>query len=237
MTDDWARLFQSAYPSRDWMVEPFEDRQQAGRALVAALRCYKGSDAIILAIPRGGVVVGYEVAVKLGLDLDVIVPRKIPAPQQEELAIGAVASWGNHESLIDERSVLYLGVSEEYIERQVQTQLEEVDRRLLAYRGATDPPNVAGRTVLLIDDGIATGYTTRAAAMALKNLKASRVVLGVPVGPPDTIGAMRQVVDEVVCLLTPDNFMAVGYWYRDFRQVSDQEVIDLLRRARSRKPT
>lgn len=217
------------------MVEPFEDRRQAGRELAKALNAYKDADAMVLAIPRGGVLVGYEVASELNLDLDVIVPRKIPAPNQEELAIGAVASWGNHERLIDERSVLYLGVTDEYIDRQVQAQLEEVNRRLLAYRGTTDPPDVSGRSVLLIDDGIATGYTTRAAAMALRNLKASRIVLGVPVGPPDSLAAMRAIAQEIVCLRMPEPFMAVGYWYRDFRQITDQEVIDLLGHARARQ--
>lgn len=216
------------------MLDIFENRQQAGQALAGALADYKDSDALVLAIPRGGVVVGYEVAVELGLDLDVIVPRKIPAPQQEELAIGAVASWGDHIRLVDERSIAYLGVTEDYIERQAQVQLEEVNRRLLAYRGTTEPPTVAGRTVILVDDGIATGYTTRAAALAVKNLRPARVIVAIPVGPPDSVAAMRQVADEVVCLLTPHQFMAVGYWYRDFRQTTDEEVIDLLRRIRAR---
>lgn len=217
------------------MIEPFEDRRQAGQELAQALRKYKDTYAIVLAIPRGGVVAGYEVAVDLNLDLDVIVPRKIPAPEQEELAIGAVASWGNHELIIDERSVEYLGVSQDYINRQVETQLTEVNRRLLTYRGTTAPPDVANRVVLLIDDGIATGYTTRAAAIAARNLKASRIVLGVPVGPPDSVEVMKSYVDEVICLQEPAHFMAVGYWYRDFQQVSDMEVLDLLARSRARR--
>jgi putative phosphoribosyl transferase len=216
------------------VVEPFDTRQQAGKDLADALAKLKCVDCIVLAIPRGGVVVGYEVALALNVDLDVIVPRKIPAPMQEELAIGAVASWGDHERLLDERTVAYLGVSEAYIEGAVEAQLAEVNRRLLAYRGTTDPPNVAGRTVLLVDDGIATGYTTRAAALALKNLKAAKVILAVPVGPPDSLEAIRPCVDELICLKTPEPFMAVGYWYRDFRQVSDAEVNELLRNARAR---
>lgn len=216
------------------MDDVFEDRRQAGQDLALALTAYKDSDAIILAIPRGGVVIGYEVADALGLELEVIVPRKIPAPEQEELAIGAVASWGDHETIIDERTVDYLRVSREYIEHEVKTQLAEVNRRLLTYRGTTEPPDVADRTVLLVDDGIATGYTIRAAAVALRNLRASRIVLAVPVGPPDSVAAMKPFVDEVVCLRTPPNFMAVGYWYRDFRQVPDAEVIKLLARARAR---
>jgi predicted phosphoribosyltransferase len=217
----------------DAMFQPFENRQQAGVELALAMDDLKGTDSIVLAIPRGGVVVGYEVASALGLELDVIVPRKIPAPGQEELAIGAVASWGDHERIMDEHSVRFLGVSEDYIERQVQIQLDEVNRRLQAYRGTTEPPNVAGRNVILVDDGIATGYTTRAAAVALRRLGAGYVVLAVPVGPPDSIEMLRPFVDELICLRTPTPFMAVGYWYRDFRQVSDPEVIELLERTRS----
>lgn len=215
------------------MVEPFLDRKQAGMELAAALEDYRDSEALVLAIPRGGVVVGYEVAAALGLELDMIVPRKIPAPEQPELAIGAVSSWGNHEALVDQRSVDYLGVRPEYIESEVQAQLEEVNRRLLVYRGTAEPPDIAQRTVLLVDDGIATGYTTRAALMAVKRLGASRVVLAVPVGPPDSLAAMRLIAHEVICLRVPTHFMAVGYWYRDFRQVSDAEVVELMERARS----
>lgn len=215
------------------LYEPFDDRRQAGQELARALKEYEDTDSVVLAIPRGGVVVGYEVASTLGLELDVIVPRKIPAPGQEELAIGAVASWGNHESILDEGSVRFLGVSEAYVKQQVETQLAEVRRRLQAYRGTVDPPDVAERNVLLVDDGIATGYTTRAAAVALRRLGASKVVLAVPVGPPDSVEALRPFVNDLVCLRTPSPFMAVGYWYRDFRQVSDAEVVELLERSRS----
>lgn len=214
-------------------VKPFETRQQAGGELARALQQYRATDSIVLAIPRGGVVVGYEVARELGLDLDVIVPRKIPAPQQEELAIGAVASWGNHDSIIDEHAVRFLGVTEDYLAAEIDRQLIEVNRRLMAYRGTTEPPMIAGRTVILVDDGIATGYTIRAAAVALRRLDAEQVVVAVPVGPPDSIEAIEPQVDEVVCLKTPTPFMAVGYWYRDFAQVSDSEVVGILERARS----
>ncbi len=216
------------------LVQPFDTRQQAGGELANALSKFKGSDSIVLAIPRGGVVIGYEVATALNVELDVIVPRKIRAPQQEELAIGAVASWGDHERIIDENTVGYLGVSEEYIEREVAFQLSEVNRRLLAYRGTAQPPNVTGRAVILVDDGIATGYTIRAAAIALRKLEAQRIILAVPVGPSDSLHAIRPFVDKTVCLKIPEPFLAVGYWYRDFNQVSDEEVIDLLRKARSR---
>lgn len=212
----------------------FDNRQQAGRELAAALEHYRGTDSIVLAIPRGGVVAAYEVAVNLDLELDVIVPRKIGAPGQPELAIGAVASWGDHEFILDEQSVRYLGVSQDYIEREVRAQLEEVTRRLRAYRKTADPPDVEGRSVILIDDGIATGYTIRAAALALRNLNAASITLAVPVAPPDSLDAIRPYVSEIVCLKTPYPFLAVGYWYRDFAQVSDDEVIALLDRARAR---
>lgn len=214
-------------------ITPFENRVQAGRLLAEALEEYEGTDTLVLAIPRGGVVVAYEVATALGLDLDVIVPRKIGAPGQPELAIGAVASWGNHEFVLDEQAVSYLGVSPRYIEQEVQAQLEEISRRLRAYRETSAPPSVEGRSVILVDDGIATGYTTRAAAIALRKLQASHIVLAVPVAPPESLKALQSYVDEIVCLSTPSQFYAVGYWYRDFAQVSDDEVIALLRASRS----
>lgn len=216
------------------IYEPFNDRHEAGILLARALEHYKDTDTLVLAIPRGGVVVGYEVATALNLDLDVIVPRKIPAPGQEELAIGAVASWGDHDIIIDEHAIRFLGISEDYVREEAERQLREVNRRLRTYRGTTEPPDVTGRNVILVDDGIATGYTTRAAALALKKLSANRVVLAVPVGPPDSVETLRAYVDELVCLRTPSPFLAVGYWYRDFRQISDAEVIDLLERSRSR---
>jgi len=216
------------------IYEPFNDRHEAGILLARALEHYKDTDTLVLAIPRGGVVVGYEVATALNLDLDVIVPRKIPAPGQEELAIGAVASWGDHDIIIDEHAIRFLGISEDYVREEAERQLREVNRRLRTYRGTTEPPDVTGRNVILVDDGIATGYTTRAAALALKKLSANRVVLAVPVGPPDSVETLRAYVDELVCLRTPSPFLAVGYWYRDFRQISDAEVIELLEKSRSR---
>ena len=219
----------------DAQANPFENRQQAGRELAAALERYRGTDSVVLAIPRGGVVVGYEVANALDLELDVVVPRKIGAPDQPELAIGAVASWGDHDIILDEQAVRYLSVSQSYIEREVAGQLSEIARRLLAYRGTSEPPKIEGRSVILVDDGIATGYTTRAAALALRNLKASQIILAIPVGPPDSLSAIRPYVDEIICLKTPYPFMAVGYWYQDFEQVADGEVIALLKAARSRR--
>ncbi len=213
--------------------EPFENRSAAGKELAKALAEYKETGCLVLAIPRGGVVVGYEVASFLNAELDVIVPRKIRAPHQEELAIGAVSSWGNSEYILDEHTISFLGVSSTYIEREINEQLIEIDRRLRLYRGTSEPPNVEGRKVILVDDGIATGYTTRAAALALRKLGAKEIILAVPVGPLDSLEIMSKYVEKVICLMTPTPFAAVGYWYNDFQQVSDAQVINILNTARS----
>lgn len=212
--------------------EPFRDRKQAGQELAKAIGPCEGR-CVVLAIPRGGVVVGYEVATRLGLPLDVIVPRKIGAPNQPELAIGAVTSWGDHNRIIDERTVRLMGVSDSYIEREADRQLEEIHRRLLLYRGSPNPPDITDREVILVDDGIATGYTTKAAAIAIKRLGAKSVTLAVPVGPPDSIESLRPYVDRLICLMTPLQFYAVGYWYQDFEQTTDAEVTELLQKAQS----
>ncbi len=190
---------------------------------------------MVLAIPRGGVVVAYEVAMALDLPLDIIVARKLGAPGQPELAIGAVASWGDHDIIIDQDSVKYLHIPQHYIDSEAVTQLVEVQRRLEAYRGSAEPPDVSGRRVILIDDGIATGHTIKAAAMSLRNLNVSYLCLAVPVAPSDSLIAMERYVDDVVCLGSPDPFLAVGYWYVDFSQTSDEEVVDILNKARKRR--
>jgi len=213
------------------LLEVFENRTEAGKKLAESLERYRSTNAMVLAVPRGGVIVAYEVASALDLGLDLIVPRKIPAPTQEELAIGAVASWGDHELVLDNHAIALLGVSEEYIQKAAARQLAEINRRLIAYRGTERPPDVAGRTVILVDDGIATGYTLRAAAIALRHLRAERIVLATPVGAPDSVHSLERHVDEMVCLRTPSPFMAVGYWYRDFKQVSDAEVIEVMARV------
>ena len=213
--------------------EPFVDRTQAGVELAKALEEYRGSGALVLGVPRGGVVVAHEVARSLGLQLDVVVPRKIGAPGQPELAIGAISSWGGGQALIDERTSRYLGVTRDYISAEVARQEAEVERRLLAYRGTSDPPDVSGRIVLVVDDGVATGYTTRASLAAVRGLGAKDIVLAVPVGPPDSISELSRFADRVVCLQTPAMFTAVGCWYEHFEQTSDQEVLALLGKQRT----
>ncbi len=207
----------------------FENRQHAGRELARSLEQFRGSGAIVLAIPRGGVIVGFEVSRALDLKLDVIVSRKIGAPDQPELAIGAVASWGDHDAILDKKLISMLNVSRDYIEHEAQMQLSEINRRLNAYRGTLDPPEVKNKSVLLVDDGIATGYTIRAASVALRNLGASRIILAVPVAPQDSLNDISPYFDDIICLKTPYPFFAVGYWYKDFTQVTDDEVIALIR--------
>jgi len=206
----------------------FENRLEAGRRLAARLECYRGPDTIVLAIPRGGVVVGCQVASALGVPLDVVIPRKIGAPGQPELAIGAI---GDDVSALDEDTIRYLGVSEAYIRDEIERQRREIERRWRLYHGDRPFPNVEGKTVILVDDGVATGYTTIAAARTIRKKNPAKLVLAVPVAPPESVARLRPEVDELVVLETPEPFFSVGSWYYEFEQTTDEEVIDLLRRA------
>jgi len=206
----------------------FQDRVEAGRLLARRLASREWKEPIVLGVPRGGVVVAHEIAHELEAPLDVIVPRKLGAPGEPELAIGAVASWGEDEVLIDELSVRYLGVTDDYIRREAKEQRAEIERRLLAYRGTTEPPAVAGRDVILVDDGVATGSTLTAAVRSLKRLGPRRITIAVPVASPEAISRLRSEVEDIVVLDTPSPFMAVGYWYRSFEQTTDEEVQALL---------
>ena len=205
----------------------FADRFDAGRRLVPALKDLVGEDTTVLAIPRGGVVVAYEVAKALRLPLDVIIPRKIGAPGQPELAIGAVTEDGT--VLLDNYLVEYLKVSSDYIKKESDAQRLKIQRRLKLYRGDVPYPSLANRDVILIDDGIATGSTMKAALASVRNRGAKTVVVAIPVGPPSTIVELEKEADRVVCLQTPDNFYAIGQFYRDFTQTSDEEVTKMLR--------
>lgn len=205
----------------------FSDRVEAGKMLTSALMDYAGGDAVVLAIPRGGVVVGYEVANKLRLCLDLIVPRKIGAPHNPELAIGAVTEDGI--VMIENRLVEYLGVSRSYIEEECDMQRLEIIRRLKRYRGDLPYPNLQGRVVIIVDDGIATGATIRAALASVRKKGPQSVVIAVPVAPLSTIRGLEEAADRVVCLSTPEPFFAVGQFYRNFPQTSDGDVKRLLR--------
>lgn len=206
----------------------FADRHDAGKRLAAALEKYRGADAIVLAIPRGGVVVGDEVAKALGIPLDVIIPRKIGAPYQPELAIGAI---GDEEYVLDQQTVQYLGVSDQYIAEEIGRQKHEIERRWQLYRDDRPFPDVTGKTVILVDDGIATGYTTMAAARAVRKRNPGKLVLAVPTAPAESVARLRPEVDELIVLDTPEPFYAVGSWYEVFDQTTDEEVIELLHRA------
>ncbi len=209
----------------------FVDRSEAGRRLAERLTQFKGRDPVVLALVRGGLPVGYEVAKALGAPLDIVLVRKIGAPGNPELAAGAVVDGANPEIVRNDDIVSALAISEDYIKREAERQLVEIERRRRLYLGQEPRAAVEGRTAIVVDDGIATGATARAALRALRRQKPARLVLAVPVAPPDTIEALRADVDEVVCLATPALFGAIGVFYQNFRQIDDDEVIDILRRA------
>jgi putative phosphoribosyl transferase len=215
---------------RETMEDRFKDRHDAGRCLAAALGQYAGrDDVLVLALPRGGVPVGYEVARALGAPLDVMQVRKLGVPGREELAMGAIASGGVR--ILSEDVVQALSIPERVIATVAAAEEQELDRRERIYREGRPFPEVRSRTVILVDDGLATGSTMRAAAAALRAQGAGRLVAAVPVAPRETCDALRNLVDEVICAVTPEPFLAVGEWYEDFTQTSDADVRDLLRRA------
>ena len=208
----------------------FRDRSHAGRALAGMLARYAGRpDVVVLALPRGGVPVGYEVARALGAPLDVFVVRKLGVPGHEELAMGAIASGGVR--IVSENVVEALNISDRVIATVAAAEARELERRERLYREGRLFPDVRGRTLILVDDGLATGSSMRAAAAALRSLGAARIVAAVPVAPKESCDALRELVDEVVCARVPERFMAVGEWYEDFSQTSDEEVSELLRRG------
>jgi putative phosphoribosyl transferase len=206
----------------------FADREDAGEQLAKALVDHAGSDSVILAIPRGGVIAGEAVARALGAPLDVVVPRKIGAPGNPELGIGAVAPGVR---VLDPRLIQALRVTSEYLEREIAAQGREIERRERAYRRGRPPVEVDGKVAIVVDDGIATGATAVAALRWARAQGASKVILAVPVAPAQALRRMADEADEIVVLATPDPFMAVGEWYRRFDQTSDDEVVAALARA------
>jgi predicted phosphoribosyltransferase len=205
----------------------FTDRADAGRHLAARLADYRGrDDVVVLALPRGGVPVAAAVARDLGVPLDVFVVRKVGVPGHEELAMGAVATGGVE--VRNDDVIRLTRTTEAMWERAAARERAEVDRRTGAYRGDRPPPDVAGRTVLLVDDGVATGASVRAAAIAVRRLGPARLVIAVPVAPPDTVEALRAVADDVIYAAAPASFHAVGAAYLDFSQTTDAEVRRLL---------
>jgi predicted phosphoribosyltransferase len=211
--------------------QPFRDRIEAGRLLGAELsrRYGRRADAIVLALPRGGVPVGFEVADALGAPLDVFIVRKLGVPGQEELAMGAIASGGVR--VLNDDVIRYASIPVHVIDRVAAAEQQELERREKSYRGIRPPLHVDGKTVFVIDDGLATGSTMRAAVQALRNMDAREVIVAVPVAAKQTCSEFRAIADEIICLRTPSPFQAVGLWYEDFAQTSDEEVHALLDRA------
>lgn len=204
----------------------FKDRVDAGKTLATRLRQYEDTDAVVLAIPRGGVVVGYEVAQALNLKLDVVIPRKIGAPGNPELAIGAVVARDH--AMINHAIVEQLNIPASYIEQEIENQLQEIERRRRLYIGTRPPHGVEGQVVLLVDDGLATGYTALAAIRAVKQENPVKLVLAVPVAPRDTYELLKNEVDEIVCVEVHELFFAVGQFYEVFTQTTDEEVTEIL---------
>jgi putative phosphoribosyl transferase len=208
----------------------FHDRAEAGKELAESLASYAGdADAIVLALPRGGVPVGYEIAKRLRIPLDVYIVRKLGVPGHEELAMGAVAGDGT--CVVDEALIESLGVDETTLAGVVQRELDEVRRREAAYRDGRREPNIAGKDVIVVDDGLATGATMRVASMALRRRAPDSIVVAVPVAAARTCAGLRNVADRVVCPHTPEPFRAVGLYYENFEQTSDEEVRRLLEQA------
>jgi putative phosphoribosyl transferase len=213
------------------MSPRFRDRRDAGQQLAHELRRHAHRpDLIVLALPRGGVPIGFEVARALGAPLDVFVVRKLGLPWHDELAMGAIASGGVR--VLDRDLIRVARVSEAELARVIAAEEAELARRERSYRGDRPFPDVRGKTAILVDDGLATGATMRAAVEALRLEQPSRIIVAVPVAAPQTCDAFRDVADEVVCAITPEPFQAVGRWYADFSQTTDEEVHDLLKRAR-----
>jgi len=206
----------------------FEDRRQAGRMLAERVAALALVEPVVLALPRGGVPVAVEVAAALHAPLDLLLVRKIGAPDQPELAVAALAEGPPPETVIDEQTLAATGATRAYVENRARVELQEIVRRRQRYLGGRAALAVAGKVVVVVDDGIATGTTVRAALRALRRRRPARVVLAVPVAPPSVIEALRSEVDDCVCLAQPEFFGAVGRFYADFRQVDDAEVAALL---------
>jgi predicted phosphoribosyltransferase len=214
------------------VITPFADRRHAGKRLAAQLASYANRpDLLVLGLPRGGVPVAYEVARALHAPLDVFLVRKLGVPGDEELAMGAIASGGVR--ILNEEVTSRIHISDSTIDEVAGREQQELERRERLYRGDQAAPDVQGRTVILVDDGLATGSTMRAAAVAVRQMRPSKIIVAVPVAAAETCAELRSEVDDVVCGVTPEPFMAVGVWYSDFEQTSDDEVRKLLHLSES----
>jgi len=217
------------------MIKTFVDRYEAGRLLAAKLEHLAGRrDLTVLALPRGGVPVAFEIATRLGAPMDVFTVRKLGVPGQEELAMGAIAP-GNT-LVLNESLVSYLRIPQSIIEGVAAIERKELERRNRLYRGVRPPPEITNRTIVLIDDGLATGSTMRAAIFAVRRQDPKTIIVAVPVAPPSTLAELQREADDVISLLQPDPFDGVGRWYSDFSQTSDDEVRNLIESANADKP-
>ncbi len=212
----------------------FKDRSDAGQALADRLQEYaRRPDVVVLALARGGVPVGYTIALDLGVPLDVFLVRKLGVPGHEELAMGAIASGGVR--VLNDDVVRALNIPEAVIDQVAEEEKRELERRERAYRDDRPPPDVSGKSAILTDDGLATGSTMRAAVQAVRGSFPARIIVAVPAAPPDVCEQFHQEVDQVICAITPEPFHGVGLWYDNFEQISDAEVRDLLQRAAERQ--
>jgi putative phosphoribosyl transferase len=216
--------------------EEFRDRVDAGRKLARALLHLKEARPVVLGLPRGGVPVAFEVAAALSAPLDVVLVRKIGAPGQPELGLGAVVDGADPQIVLNEELVQLVRPGRAYLEAEEKRQLAEIERRRALYRPGWAPLSLAARTAIVVDDGIATGGTMKAVLLALRSAGVHRLVLAVPVAPPDTLQELAPLADEVVCLMSPEPFYSVGSHYRDFAQTTDEEVVHLLARAAKEQP-
>ncbi|HBG48766.1 MAG TPA: phosphoribosyltransferase [Cyanobacteria bacterium UBA9971] len=208
----------------------YKNRQDAGRQLAEKLMKFKDENPIIIALPRGGVVTGYEAAKMLHAPLDVMITRKLGAPFQLELAIGAIAP--NDVRILNLDAIRFLGISKDEMEEIIRRETKEMHRRIKLYRGDLPPLDLSGKTVIIVDDGLATGVTAGVAVLSIKQMTPEKIILAVPVSPIDTAEKFREEVDEFICLSEPPDFFAVGQYYDDFAQVTDEEVISLLELTR-----
>jgi putative phosphoribosyl transferase len=212
---------------------PFEDRRDAGQKLAAKLSRFRGGRCVVFGLPRGGVPVGYEISRSLGAPLDVFVSRKLGAPGQPEFGIGAVAAGGVR--VLSTDVIRRLGIPDEYVKRITAQEVAEVNRRLRFFRGGRPEMDVEGQTAILVDDGLATGVTARAAVEALKLRKPGRLILAAPVCAAQTAELFASRVDELLCLASPSDLGAIGLWYKNFDQTTDEEVVQLLEEARNER--
>lgn len=208
----------------------FKNRAYAGQKLSKILGKYqKAANTIVIALPRGGVAVGFEVAKALNLPMDIVVPRKIGAPGNPEFAIGAITESG--EGIFDEATIAAYGITKSYLDHEMEKEKIEAERRLKLYRGSRPPLNLKNKTVIIVDDGLATGLTMRAAIKTVKKMDAAKIIVAIPVTPPDTAELIKKEVDEIIYLDAPPFFGAVGAFYDEFPQTHDEEVIDLLKKS------